>query len=546
MQLRPPLLKDYGLLFAVVLSLGLARPVAAFEKSDLATATNRMIFFERLPYVVGASRAVTDGAKKGKTDLTVYYASTNWYDPIFTVTVDLPINIEQTAQAVTFRRETACLTLDADGIRYTLDRVFSHDAAGEPLIRIVPDSIRFDEAVAFRRRDGKLSAQRVQPYALTPLADSPLLPQAERFFADTRQFEPDTVIRTLEGLWTCWRFDLKSEGVQSFLAPNGAQLMVGSGRSLMFYNAAKGVKAGGRIGMTMRFRVQPDETFPVPAPPPPPLALVDSHVHITSTTDLRDSIWMARRHGFQYWTLSILYNEHPPYGRLFSGNDHLFEVMRRAPDVFLGFGLVQLNERGFPGFPRPGPDKAEDIQRLWEQGCVGLKTLVKFSKFEVQVDNPKYDPLWAKAAELHMPIVFHTESEDTGSSHTRVAAVARRFPGCPVVLAHFGNGQSGTNEQIAVTIRELKATPNLYIQHMHLSQKTADGRTALERLVAEGLADRILFGSDVTSDHSPLIADRKLFAARLRELHVPEATIERILFASARDMIGRVAPRPGR
>jgi predicted TIM-barrel fold metal-dependent hydrolase len=137
-----------------------------------------------------------------------------------------------------------------------------------------------------------------------------------------------------------------------------------------------------------------------------------------------------------------------------------------------------------------------------------------------------------------MPIVFHTEAEDTGSSHTRVAAVARRFPGSPFILAHLGDGQIDT------TVKELKATPNLFIQHMHLPRKTADGRTALERLISEGLAERILFGSDVTNDHSSLIADQFQFVARLRELKVPEGTIERIMFSTANGMVERVSKRP--
>ena len=523
---------------ATLLYLSLALSVVAFEKSDLATITNRMVFFERPPYAVGASRAITDRGAKGKTDLTVYYISTNGYDPLFTISTEMPVDLEQTPETVTFRRNTTSLTLDSDGIRYTLDRAFTNEISGAPLMRIVLDSIRFDEAAAFCKRDGKVTAQRVQPYALSPLADSPLLPSAQQFFAETNRFEPDTVIRTAEGLWTCWRFDLKTEGSPAFLDSKGAKLMCGSGKTLMFYNAATKAKAGDQARMTLRFRVQPDAAFPLSPTVADRPTLVDTHVHLTTDTDLRDSILMARRHGFQYWTVSILYNEHPPYGRLFTGNDQLFEAMSRAPDVFLGFGHLQLNKNGFPGFPRPGPDTPGHIQRMWEQGCVGLKTLVKFSKYEVQVDNPQFDPLWAKAAELHMPIVFHTEAEDTGSSQARVAAVARRFPGSPMILAHLGSGQ------IEVTVRELKATPTLYIQHMHLGLKAADGRTALERLVAEGLANRILFGSDVTSDHAPLSAERNDLISRLRALRVSESTIDGIMFATARGLIERVTPRP--
>jgi uncharacterized protein YjaZ len=66
----------------------------------------------------------------------------------------------------------------------------------------------------------------------------------------------------------------------------------------------------------------------------------------------------------------------------------------------------------------------------------------------------------------------------------------------------------------------------------------------LERLISEGLAERILFGSDVTNDHSSLIADQFQFVARLRELKVPEGTIERIMFSTANGMVERVSKRP--
>jgi predicted TIM-barrel fold metal-dependent hydrolase len=120
-----------------------------------------------------------------------------------------------------------------------------------------------------------------------------------------------------------------------------------------------------------------------------------------------------------------------------------------------------------------------------------------------------------------------------------VAAVARRFPGCPIILAHL------QDKQIDTTLGELKSAPNLFIQHMHLGRKAADRRTALDRLIAEGLAERILFGSDVTSDHASLIAEQNDFIERLRTLQVPEAAIERIMLTSAQEMVRRVASRSG-
>jgi predicted TIM-barrel fold metal-dependent hydrolase len=250
---------------------------------------------------------------------------------------------------------------------------------------------------------------------------------------------------------------------------------------------------------------------------------------------------MARKHGFKFGLLSIYYRE-GEYGRHFSGDEHMFEAVARYPDVFIGFGLVQLNARGFPGYPRTGPDTPDHIRELWENGCKGLKTLVKWSKHDVMVDDATYDPLYAKAAELRMPIVFHTEGEAYGSSHTRVAAAARRHPECPMILAHLAKGQ------IEAMVRELRRTPNLYIQHMHLArQKDDEGRTALQRLVAEGLADRILFGSDLQNDHSPLIADYRRFRLGLEALGLASDMIESIMHGTMERLLSRVRPaRDGR
>ena len=137
-----------------------------------------------------------------------------------------------------------------------------------------------------------------------------------------------------------------------------------------------------------------------------------------------------------------------------------------------------------------------------------------------------------------MPIVFHTEGPKDGSSHTRCANVAAKFPKLPVIMAHLAR-----DGQLETTVQVLKKHPNLYIQHMHLGYaKDEQGRTALERLVAEGLAGKILFGSDVQHDHSPLIRDAARLRAELKKLGVDAATIERVMHGTMEEMIARVKP----
>ena len=126
-------LNRHRLWFVILLSLVFALPVMAFDKSDLATVTKKTVFYERSNYAVGVSRVIEDSkAKPGTTELTVYYVSKNCYDPIFSIPFGFPAELEQTQEAVTFRQGAACLTLKADGIRYTFERVFTSDTSSSP------------------------------------------------------------------------------------------------------------------------------------------------------------------------------------------------------------------------------------------------------------------------------------------------------------------------------------------------------------------------------------------------------------------------------
>ncbi len=462
----------------------------AFEIKDLPRMQDRLTFFRRGAYAVGTSKAISVGAtsreKVRNLELAVYFASENQYDRCFAVRFGHDITVSDTPDAVVFTSGDRRLTVTPKGVEYLVDAKYPEGKQGERFCWIEIDRIRFDDARAYRDRGNGVETYSVRPYQVSAVRDKKIPARAEKHLAESADFKPDYAVRAEEGLWSLWAFDLETEGAEGFYDNHDARLMIaGGGGTPVFYNVARTIAPGGTVHMRLRFRAEPEEGYPLAIPPAPQTTLIDSHVHITAITDLRDSVLMARKHGYKFVLLSILYKE-GEYGRNFTGNAHMFEAMARYPDVFIGFGFVQLNARGFPGYPRKGPDTPEHIQTLREKGCKGLKTLVKWSKNEVMVDDLMYDPLYAKAAEYRMPIVFHTEGEKYGSSHTRVAAAARRHPECPMILAHL------SGDQIEAMVRELKRTPNLYVQHMHLGRpKDERERTALARLVEEGLADRI-------------------------------------------------------
>ena len=139
-----------------------------------------------------------------------------------------------------------------------------------------------------------------------------------------------------------------------------------------------------------------------------------------------------------------------------------------------------------------------------------------------------------------MPVVFHTNAEGSGCSCTRVAAVARQFPDLAVVMAHLYD-----KDQFSAVLPLLRQAPNLYWQHMHLDRVKLDtGKTALEELVGQGLASRIVFGTDVQNDHSAILDDRLRFRQRLHALGLAEEQIHAVLVGTAERLFSRVKPLP--
>ncbi|MBC8871466.1 MAG: amidohydrolase family protein [Planctomycetes bacterium] len=533
----------------LVLALAAATslPAGAFEVRDLPMMQKRLAFYRQGQYAIGVpTLALAEPRPQATTTdrpiaITVYYVNKKRYDPLFSLKLKPPMVVERTQTSVTIAGRQSAVVLSNSEVTFQTEADFPQGADRWMFSYVQLNRIRFDDAIAYRQQRGEVQQLRVRPYDIDPLGESFEGKEISVLLetADAQGNRPTYVICTEEGLRTQWRCALNTERVGSLYDSEGARLIgAGGDGAPTLYNVASDIGEGGRVRFSFTFRADPEDGYPLPVPRAKQTTMIDTHVHVTAITDLHDSVMMARKHGFKLGLLSIYYRE-GDYGRLFLGDPHMFEIVGRYPDVFVGFGLVQLNTHGFPGHPRKGPDSPEHIERLHANGCLGLKTLVKWSKHSVEVDDRAYDPLWDKAQQLRMPIVFHTEAEGTGSSHSRCADVARRFPRLPVILAHLAGGQ------LDVTVRELKALPNLYIHHMHLEhRKGPDVKTALERLAQEGLAHKIIFGSDVQNDHSTLLTQRVRLAERLRQLNVSEDAIDRILQRTASEILENVQ-KPG-
>ncbi len=118
--------------------------------------------------------------------------------------------------------------------------------------------------------------------------------------------------------------------------------------------------------------------------------------------------------------------------RIYS-NQQIAELVDRAKDRFAGFASVDPHSKSAP----------DDLDAaVKELGLVGLKLAPGIQEF--RPDDEKVFPIYARASELGVPILFHSGlSWEPGSKldpcrPLLLEAVATRFPKLKICVAHFG------------------------------------------------------------------------------------------------------------
>jgi predicted TIM-barrel fold metal-dependent hydrolase len=174
-------------------------------------------------------------------------------------------------------------------------------------------------------------------------------------------------------------------------------------------------------------------------------------------------------------------------------------------------------------------DAAKQLEHdVKELGASGLKLYPSYQWFYPN-DRALYS-LYAKAAELGVPVTFHTGSSTFVGSRMKYAQpihlddVAVDFPELVILMAHAGRPFWYDEADWLV-----KRHPNMYIDvaglpPKHLSRYLPD----LERI-----ASKVLFGSDWPAIPSSLAANVK----QIRALPIPDDAKENILSGNARRVL---------
>lgn len=216
--------------------------------------------------------------------------------------------------------------------------------------------------------------------------------------------------------------------------------------------------------------------------------IIDIHVHTRSkghrydAAEVAEVMRLARRAGVgravQMFNLMEPRGEQGPSEEdVYANNTLTMEQVRRHPDFYIGFCF--LNPANDPEFC------LSEIERTIANGNLSG---IKFWAW-VKANDPCHDPLLQRAAELNVPILYHSFYNNypvyNESSPAEIAELARRHPIVPIIMAHLGGaGWRG--------VMDIKYTTNVVVD-------TSGGPPCaglIEYAVEQLGAERVVFGSD--------------------------------------------------
>lgn len=230
--------------------------------------------------------------------------------------------------------------------------------------------------------------------------------------------------------------------------------------------------------------------------------MFDCHTHLFGSghvggTFLRD----ARRAWGEHWDLQATPEQHAAHCKGAGGaivlafncpatgvvvpNEYVADYVRGDPARLFGFASVNPHDDD-------APEQLEYAVR--ELGLCGLKLAPIYQNF--YPDRKRYFPLYAKADELRIPIMWHqgtsfvSEGYLDASRPALLDPIARAFPNLRMIVAHLGHPWHG--ECVAL----VRKHPNLYADLSALGTRPWQFYNAMMNVMEYGIPHKVLFGTD--------------------------------------------------
>ncbi len=206
--------------------------------------------------------------------------------------------------------------------------------------------------------------------------------------------------------------------------------------------------------------------------------LIDCHVHHNGSPEFLDKL-TAKLQGLQAMALLIVQP---------ADLDSVTAFMKSHPGRLVGLGQIELD----------APGVLETVDRFHAAGFRGLGEL---TKPQYSYDDRSYWPVYERAEQYGMIILFHTgivnrtnpeTPSDVSSDRMRVSTldlIARRFPKLTIIGAHLGNPDYAWAGEVA------RWNPNVWFD--------VSGSTLIKKQDDYPFFKSIFWWTSVASAHTP-------------------------------------------
>lgn len=192
------------------------------------------------------------------------------------------------------------------------------------------------------------------------------------------------------------------------------------------------------------------------------------------------------------------------------GNDIVIAAFRRYPQRIFPYMITDIRR---PESVRP------ELERCL---AAGLRAIKIHSQNGPPYSHPNYHTLYQFADWHRLPILAHTEGRELHDLESCFAA----YTNVSFILAHAGTSEKENYARVA------RQYPNVYLE----TCVSPRSRGLIEYFVDQGLADKMLWGSDMTFISAEHQVGRVVFA------EIAEADKKKILGSNAERVLGIGTP----
>ena len=242
--------------------------------------------------------------------------------------------------------------------------------------------------------------------------------------------------------------------------------------------------------------------------------VIDAHGHLSENpnvplpdTSLETLIARMDRMGIDVFCCSAIA---AVYNQARFGNDQVIAAVQRYPDRIFGYMCADV---GYPLRVLP------ELERCLAAGLRGVKIYSHSIHLGFEYENTVFTPVFEFAEAHALPLLAHTFSvKELGDLEQRF----ERYPHVRFIMAHTGSCGATSYVRLA------KSYSNVYIE----TCLSICPRGLFETLVAEGVTDKVLWGTDAYFMDASQQLGRVVFA------QIPEDAKRRILGQNAARVLG--------